>query len=448
MSFKDAYLSAMRRLPEGVRWAEANIKKTESTIVTAKDGAFDSAAVENADASYVRAAITGAGMAYTQDLSADPTALILQAAQNGMLSGEVASGDALAADILRVMPMLPPGEEAARLSEKACCVTHLAQQADVRVVSAICAIREDTHTAFVLNSRGTQTENAFRVYTCELDIAASENGQTVNTSALVTAPSLDALDITACVREALSKAEEQFLPVVSVPAGSYPAVLDHSVMCNIFITAWQLFSAAKYEGGASALCGLLGKEAASEAVTVIDRPIHPACGYRYDCDDEATGEGDHTLIDRGVLTGLLHTRATALRAGAQPTGNAGRVALLTGSIPTALIPLPRVLTVEPGSRSRGELLAAMGDGLLIPFSFDIFHSINITSGDFSIPCRAIVVKDGRMIGQCRDLTMSGCLRDLLSSIEELGSDLCIQPFLLRSYCYGAPSARISALRIG
>lgn len=448
MDFLEHYRAAMRALPAGVRWAEANIKKTESVIVTAAGGAFDSAAAESADAAYIRAAITGAGVAYTQDLSADPAQLILQAAQNGRLSAGEDTGKTLARGINIPSASLPARENMEHLRDASCEISGMAQKADARIVSAICAIREDMHRGWVVNSFGTQTQSSLLVYTCELDIALKENGRIVNTSALATADSLHALDAQGCIAEAISKAEEQLLPQVDIPAGVYPAVLDHSVMCNIFITSWQLFSATKYQGDASALSGRLGETIASPAVTIIDREAHPLCGYAYGPDDEGSVGKENILVDRGALKSLLHTRQTAARAGVQPTGNAGRVALLTGSIPTNLIPLPRVLTVEPGARSRKEMIKTMVDGLLIPFSFDIFHSINIASGDFSIPCRAILIKNGDMVGQCSNLTMSGNLQNLLSSIDELGSDLCIQPFLLRSYCYGAPSARVVELKIG
>ena len=448
MGFQEKYRHALKNLPEGVRWAEVNIKRTEGTIVVARNGEFGQASVENSDGAYVRAAITGEGMAYSQDLGQDPAALILQAAENGLFSQTVHQGESLARAVMVSCPQLHPSMPVHALFSAAQRICQLAKQRVDGLTGVTCTLREDSSRSYVMNSLGTDVQTANRVYTCQLELVVEQQNTVINESSLVTAKSLSELDISTCIQEAETKIQEQLLPSLELEAGTYPAVLDHSVMSNILITAWQLFSASKYIGKTSAFSGLLGQRVASSAVTVVDRECHPACGYQYSFDDEASRGSDHVLMDRGLLSGLLQTRLTAQQLGVSPTGNAGRVALLTGSIPTALIPIPRILTIEPGDQCRRQLLKDMGDGLLIPYSFDIFHSINISNGDFSIPCRTILVKGGEMVGQCSNLTMSGNLRDLLLAIDEMGNDLTIQPFLLRSYCYGAPSARVKQLTIG
>ena len=59
------------------------------------------------------------------------------------------------------------------------------------------------------------------------------------------------------------------------------------------------------------------------------------------------------------------------------------------------------------------MLKDMGDGVYITESYDIFHSINIGSGDFAIPCRGIVIKDGKPHHSVTALTICGNLINLL-----------------------------------
>src|SRR2546429_617965 len=68
----------------------------------------------------------------------------------------------------------------------------------------------------------------------------------------------------------------------------------------------------------------LGSTVALTDLTVVDDPTHPMswCSHRYD--DEGTAAVPTRLVDRGVLRGLLHTRATAVRFGERPCGNALR----------------------------------------------------------------------------------------------------------------------------
>lgn len=89
----------------------------------------------------------------------------------------------------------------------------------------------------------------------------------------------------------------------------------------------------------------------------------------------------------------------------------------------------------------------MGDGVYITESYDIFHSINIGSGDFAIPCRGIVIKDGKPHHSVTALTICGNLVSLFKNVEETGNDLLIDEFLLKSYCVGSPSIRIRKLQV-
>lgn len=438
------YMGALRQLPQGVSWAEVNIKSADSVMVTLTDGRVTSAASESPQAAYVRACFDGAGvgMAYTQDMQEDAAGVILRAAGNGEKEAQAAPG----ADIRFTAQPLDAGCGADALRETGEKLCNMARDRGAAGVTA--QIRQDRYQTRVLSSYNVDAGAAFCVYTADLTVTVERGGVRRSADALVTADDLRALPLSQCVSDALRKAEEQFWPRVEIDRGEYPAVLDAAVACNILITAWQLFSADKYLSGASALAGNMGERVACAGVNIADYPAHPGCGYRYDCDDEGVRAGANALVTGGVMTGLLHTRRTAGALGVPPTGNAGRVALLTGAIPTAIIPIPRVLCVTPGERGRDALLQSMGDGLLIPYSFDIFHSINIASGDFSIPCRAALVKNGKVVGVQEDKTLTGNLRELFMDIVEPGDDIRILPFLLRSYCYGAPSLRLRRVRIG
>ena len=89
----------------------------------------------------------------------------------------------------------------------------------------------------------------------------------------------------------------------------------------------------------------------------------------------------------------------------------------------------------------------MGEGVYITHSYDVFHSINIGSGGFSIPCRGTVIRNGCEDCNVTGLTMSGRLTDLFSRVRAAGNDLYIEEFLRKSYCVGAPSLLIEKLQI-
>ena len=79
--------------------------------------------------------------------------------------------------------------------------------------------------------------------------------------------------------------------------------------------------------------------------------------------------------------------------------------------------------------------------------YDVFHSINIASGSFTIPCKAIVVKGGRLIGVCSGLTMNGNVCSLLNGIEKAADDVRLLPMvILKSYGCGTVRKRFQICR--
>lgn len=443
----EAYRKAFEAPHGDLQWAEVNAQARESLLVGTAHGEIVQTGANAQTAFYVRASAGRAGYAYTQDPQEDATSVIRRATENG-LACESERSNVLASQTPAVeAPALPPPPSADALAEAAHALAREAERADSRIVQASAQVCMDTLHTRVVNTQGLDAGMARRVYAAEVDILAESEGEQVNASAAVTADRLDALDLARAARRAAWQASMQLCQQDLKP-GLYPVLLDSAVAINILTTAWQLFSAQKMLDGASALSGRLDAVIGSKALTVTDRPSRAGCGYRFPLDDEGCAGQEATLVRQGRLTGLLHTQATAARMGVSPTGNSGRVALLTGAIPTELIVVPKVICIEPGEQTPDALLHAMHSGVWITRSFDVFHSVNVGSGDFAIPCSGAVVENGRVARHVGGLTLNGNLLDLFARIAAAGNDLWIDAFLLKSYCIGAPSLLVEALQVG
>lgn len=444
----EGYEAALDRLPDGIRQAEVNAMYRQVLSLAASNGALCQTESARRTALYVRSAgAGGCGNTYTEDLSEDPVQVIRRAAEGGA----IAPAGSLArlhgpAHICPDPDCRPTPPDLAGAKAAVLALEQAGRLASPEVVSATARLKRLDFVNRVANSEGGDVSGGHTVWSARLELTVRHGDSEYNAESFQNAAALDQLNPEELACRALEQARRQFDPQPFQP-GVYPAVLDRTVVINILTTAWQLFSGAKYAAGASALSGKLGQVVASPAVSLRDLPSHPAAGYRYPFDCEGTPGQETDLITNGVLTGLLQTVASADALGMEPTGNAGRVALLSGNIPTDLIVVPKITCLMPGTASLPELLAHMGDGVYINESYDVFHSINIASGAFSIPCRAMTVRDGRPVSAHGGLTISGNLTDLLAQVEEAGSDLLLDEFLLNSYCVGGPSLRLASLRV-
>ena len=90
----------------------------------------------------------------------------------------------------------------------------------------------------------------------------------------------------------------------------------------------------------------------------------------------------------------------------------------------------------------------MGNGVYVTESFDVFHSINIASGEFHVPCRGILVENGECKACVEGITINGTIQDLLRDTLEVGSEVQVRPMdLLKSYTVCAPAMRIRSLNV-
>lgn len=438
---------AFTRLPPGAREAEASVESHELSLVEAHSGEVSGASQSSQTAFYVRVSGERTGYAYTQDLDGDPDELLGEAYANSLNSERPAPDEIRrgAAAIAADYGSLKAESGIAALGRFAVDFGEGVSSSAPMLDEVFVDLRSETTGLYTINSHGLDTGFTRPLYILSAVMNASRGGRSFTTNYNRVASSLAAFSLEEFAARGREMLECQFDPS-PFASGRHRAVLHRNVVYNILSTAWQLFSGHRYLEGSSLFSGKLGSMVASPSLSLKDYPAHAASGFDFPCDCEGTPGKALSLVDRGSLAGLMHNMATAAALKAEPTGNAGRRPLLYGNIATDILVTPRNVCVEPGEASLEDLLRHMGDGLLVTTSFDVFHSINIASGAFSIPCKGVIVRQGRREAATGPLVVTGKLGDLLWGIEEVANDLYIGTMLaLDNYGIGACSLRVEGL---
>lgn len=434
---------ALRELPPYIKNAEFNMEKNTSYMVSMSNNKVSGNSFSDITEVFARASGDRTGFAYTQDLSENPKDLIVRA-YNNSLDIELSNINILNtgghAEVL-------PENTAADMREMikyAGSLEEKLKNSHESIESVIVESRIDITKSNVLNS--FLMDKAYERKVCFLSalITSVYEGKVYNVSCSMSGRQYSDINMDEMKDHALNQLTSQF-NAVGYKSGMYSCVLDRTVMVNILMTAWQLFSGIK--NPESALSGCLNSVIGSEAFTLIDSPVHHKTGYCYKFDCEGTESAENILVDKGYFKELMHNLLTSGSIGHKPMGNAGRYALLSGTIPTDIIVVPKILYIKPGKKDRADLLKQLNEGVYITESYDVFHSINISSGDFSIPCRGTVIRNGEKTENITEMTMSGNLKHLFKNIDEAGSDIYIEEFLKKSYCIGSPSVIVNNLNI-
>lgn len=444
-----AFEAAFNALPAHVTHAEVCADLRDELTLSVSEGAQSDGESFSRTTLYLRAGKEKTGTVLSEKLDDDPYALIEKAVTNAEYSGadtpEPMNGGGHSCDI-------SGGDFAPANEILNAALTLEREAADLPGVAAVhqCSVRRTVYARRVINSLGLDryTENVS--YLATLSLRPRRDGSPPLGTAIARAMKLEDLDLPALAVAALRNADMQdgggALPPVTLPSGRHRAVLSNAVTRNIMITAWQAFSGAKMLEGASPFDWRTDTAVGSPALSITDNPNPPGYATGFSLDSEGSICTATEIVRQGKLIMPLHTLHSAALAQHPPTGNAGRVAGLSGTTPINLITVPSCIYIEPGTDSPDSLLSQMGDGVYLTYSLDVFHSINIASGDFSIPCGGILYCGGKPVGTVDQLTVAGNLRQLFAGVLAVGDDLSLEEFMFyHNYCYGGPSLLVEGL---
>ncbi len=207
------------------------------------------------------------------------------------------------------------------------------------------------------------------------------------------------------------------LDVAPATTGEYRVIFSNEAMCDMLATFCGMFSAENAQQGLSLLAGKEGQQVASDKVTLMDDPLLKG-GFE-SCPFDAEGSASRTkaVIENGVLKTLLHNRKTARKQGVETTGNASR------SYASGMTVSPTNMFFKPGESSLDEMMAEMGNGLVITDVSGLHAGANTISGDFSLISSGYTVENGKR-GHCiEQITVAGNFYKLLKNVRAVGSDL-------------------------
>ena len=200
----------------------------------------------------------------------------------------------------------------------------------------------------------------------------------------------------------------------------------------------------------SVFTGMTGSRVAAKGVTIVDDGTIPDRRGSITIDDEGTPSRRTTLIEDGILVGLMQDRLNARLMGVAPTGNGRRQSY-------AHAPMPRMTNTYmlSGGSEPDEILRSIKRGLFAK-SFG-GGQVDITSGKFVFSCtEAYLIENGRITAPVKGATLIGAGADALTRISMVGNDMGLDPGI--GTCgkqgqgvpvgVGQPTLRIDRLTVG
>jgi len=187
--------------------------------------------------------------------------------------------------------------------------------------------------------------------------------------------------------------------------GAYPVLYDERISSGIIGHFLGAINGATIARGSGWLRDALGTRILPRGLSVIEDPHRRRIAGSRAFDGEGLPTARRAIVEDGVLMGWVLDLATGRKLGMPSTANAARG---TSSPPS---PGTSNIDLTQGVKTRAELLADMGTGLLVTSL--IGSSINPTTGDYSRGASGFWVENGQITYAVNECTIAGNLRDML-----------------------------------
>ena len=410
---------------------EAVVSRGRDTEVKAFRGGVEELTVAGSEGIGVRVLTDGRqGLAWAGTLEADAVAEALDAARDNARYGEpdeyfgfATPEDAASAPVpdlelwdASLLEVSTEDKVALALALEAATVG-----ADPRVRGVRSAAYSDGwgETALV-NSLGVEAVFASTGASCSVSALATEGDETQTAGGFSVARGFQGVDLQEAATMAVTRAT-RLLGAAPIPSRHIPVVFDPMVTRSLLGLVAVACNAEAVQKGRSMFAERLGEVVAADGVTLIDDPTIQDAYAATTHDGEGVPTRRTTLIDRGVLTHLLHNTYTARKAGTRTTGSATRG---MGSAPGVGA---RALFMEPGALGPDEILASVPEAVYVQSVTGLHSGTNPASGDFSVGIEGLMVRDGVFAEPVREVTIASTLQRMLLDITEVGADLTWLP---------------------
>lgn len=254
--------------------------------------------------------------------------------------------------------------------------------------------------------------------------------------------------VTEQARKAARRAK-RMLGARPCPTGRMPVIIANGFGGLFFHEACgHSLEGSSVSNGCSEFVDRLGKQIASEKVTLIDDGSIAGEWGSLGIDDEGVAARKNVLIEKGILKSYLLDRLNAKRMGLSPTGSARRENY-------RFAPVSRMTNtyIAPGTDKFSDMVSSIERGILVK---DInAGSVEPVTGEFNFNTgETWLIENGRVTVPLMSATLIGTGSDILPRVDMVSDDF----ELGQGYCYagsgqipigaGQPAVRITEMTVG
>ncbi len=417
---KNRLKEVIERFKSQVDYLEVRVEETSLVNISVKNSLVDSMTNNFIYGGNVRALYKGGwGFVVFKDLN-ELEAAVKKAVTQAKLVGAGESHWAKVEPVeyssklsLKKDPRQVPLKEKIQLLKR---YTTFAKKYDKRIVASEGGYKEYfKHTTFA-NSEGSCIEQETADVYLQVMVTAVTEGDTQNAN--YTLGNYQDFDVFYDLEDRIEEKCKLALELLAAPrikGGKYIVILNPKLTGVFVHEAFGHTVEADFIAGNEDMMEVLkpGKIFGSEILNIYDSGVDEGLRGSFAYDDEGTPSEQTYLIKNGKLVGHLHSRETAAKMNAQPTGNARALSFRYPPIPRM-----RNTAIEGGASSFAEMIKDIKLGV---------YAIDANGGkggeNFSFTAHhGYMIRDGKLAELVKGFTLAGNLFKTMKDIDMVGND--------------------------
>ncbi len=202
----------------------------------------------------------------------------------------------------------------------------------------------------------------------------------------------------------------------SIEPGEYEVIFDHQAASTIARMTGMATSSMQLISRRSFLNDRIGQQVFDENISVIHEPHNQDLLSARPIDDEGMATHGFPVIENGVLKNYSFSRLDASKLGAIPKGCGFSFFGRTIGFPFAMV-------MQPGDKSREQLISEIDDGLLIT-NFHYTNFVNPPIGSITGMSKdgLFIIKNGEIIGSAKNMRFTDEIPRFLKEVD-VGKEL-------------------------
>ncbi len=275
---------------------------------------------------------------------------------------------------------------------------------------------DSAYESAIVTNTGIRASSRRTVCYVSAEAVAGQGGETQTGSGYSVGRGPGDLDLVKAAADAVERST-RLLGATKPRSGHLTVVFEPRITATLLALIAGTLDGEAVLKGRSLFADRLGQPVAAASLTLVDDPTDPGAYGATPYDAEGLATRRNALIEDGTLKAFLYNTYSARRAGTKSTASAVRAGFKSGPGTGA-----RALSVIPGTSSPAEILAAVGDGLLVQSVSGLHSGVNPVSGDFSVGAEGMLIERGALGRPVRELTIASTLQRMLQDIVAIGND--------------------------